>query len=117
MFKLSMANTFGLWRFLPKKYISEEMIKQVEPLREKLPDFDYWCNISELYRLLNKPELSRTYVDSAKTELEEICEVSSHDFHIVGKLALTYARLGEVDKAADAGRRAKELMSVDDCHW
>jgi hypothetical protein len=39
------------------------------------------------------------------------------DFHVYSTLGLTYAFMGMADSAIAAGKAAKELMSVDDCHW
>jgi serine/threonine protein kinase/Tfp pilus assembly protein PilF len=116
-FKLSMANSLGIWRFLPEEYHTEEMINEFVPLRDELSSFDYYFNLGQLYRLIGKSNKSLMYFDSSRTVLEKVVEVSPDDYHALTKLGLAYALLGRHEEAAKAGKRAKELLSVDDCHW
>jgi tetratricopeptide (TPR) repeat protein len=87
------------------------------PLRDELPNFDFYFNLGELYRLTDKPDNSRLYFDSARIILESVVRASPDDYHVQAKLGVAYALVGDYDKAAQAGRRAKDLLSVDDCHW
>lgn len=116
-FKLSMANSMGIWRFLPEEYHTQAMIEEVRRLREELSSFDLYFNLGELSRLMGRTAQSRLYFDSARIVLEPIVAASPDDYHIQTKLGFAYALLGEREKAEKAGRRAKELLSVDDCHW
>ena len=114
--RLSMSNAFGLWRFLPKKYYTEEMIKELLSNKNE-SDYKTYFKVGELYRLMNIQDISRAYFDSALTLISQTVETAPNDYHILAMSALAYARLGINDKAEAAGRRAKELLSVDDCHW
>jgi serine/threonine protein kinase/Tfp pilus assembly protein PilF len=115
--KLSMSNAFGLWRFLPKQYHTGEMIEEMLSYRNEQAEHKIYFNVGELYRLMDMPEISRVYFDSARTLLSHIVQANPADYHMVAMLAVSYARLGMYDEAEAAGRSAKELMSVDDCHW
>jgi tetratricopeptide (TPR) repeat protein len=116
-FKLSMANSFGIWRFLPGEYHTEAMINELIPLRDELPACDYHFNMGELYRLMGDAGRSRVHFDSARLILEPMVESSPNDYHARAKLGVAYALTGDFEKAVNAGRRAKELLSVDACHW
>lgn len=115
--KLSMSNAFGLWRFLPKQYHTEEMIEELLAHRYEQAEHKVYFNVGELYRLMNMPAVSTIYYDSAYTVLLQIVKANPDDYHMVAMLAVACARLGMNEEAEAEGRRAKELMSVDDCHW
>ena len=112
-----MSNAFGLWRFLPKKYHTAEMIEELLAHRYEQAEHKIYFNVGELYRLMDMPEISAVYYDSAYTVLLQIVKANPDDYHMVAMLAVACARLGMNDEAVAAGQRAKELMSVDDCHW
>lgn len=111
------SNTFGLWRFLPEKYRTREMI---EALRgDHGPDNRaiYCTNVAEVFRLMDQPDSARIYLDSASTQLKAEIEAEPEDPHAYARLGLVMARLGNAEEAEQNGKRAYELMPVDVCHW
>jgi len=62
-------------------------------------------------------DLARVYCDSAASVLETLLPVASDHYDLHAYLGVSYACLGETDRAIEEGLKAKELMSVYDCHW
>ena len=78
----------------------------------------YFFGKAQLYDLMKQPDFSRIYYDSARVIIEE--KIRTHpqnDYDLYAELGLAYAFLGEKDRAIEESTRAKELMSIEDCHW
>jgi len=113
-------NVTGLWRFFPaeiypsdKKTALTELSFEEEKFNEHIKNL----NIAELYSLEGHKDSAKLYFDSARITLSNLIENGSNDFGVYSALGITYARLEMFEEAIEAGETARELMSVDDCHW
>jgi serine/threonine protein kinase/Flp pilus assembly protein TadD len=57
------------------------------------------------------------HCDSAKSVLQEHLKYAPNDYGLHMGMGFALACLGEYDQAIEEGEKAKELMSVDGCHW
>jgi len=58
-----------------------------------------------------------SYVDSVRVLLEQTIRTRPENFEATSGLGMVYAVLGDCEQAVMYGRRGKELMPVDLCHW
>jgi len=111
------SNTFGLWRFLPEKYRTREVIDALRGDHGPDNRAIYCTNVAEVFRLMDQPDSARIYLDSATIPLNAEIEAEPEDPHAYARLGLVMARLGNAEEAERNAKRAYELMPVDVCHW
>ena len=70
--------------------------------------------IALIYRYKKEAKLSKIYFDSSRIKLEKIILTKAGDFRFHQALAITYAGLGEKEKALAEINKAVELIPVDD---
>ncbi len=73
--------------------------------------------MAQIYDLMNQPDSSRIYYDSARSFIEVKIQEGQDDFHLHTDLGLVYAFLGFGDEAVYECKRAMELMPASSCHW
>jgi serine/threonine protein kinase/tetratricopeptide (TPR) repeat protein len=109
--------TLGLWRYIIDRVDPDSMIADLRKLRKERSPFLVDLQVAQLFDFSGRKDSARVYYDSAKILLTDYVKKGTKDFHVWAPLGLTYAYLGMADSAIWAGKTAKELMSVDDCHW
>jgi serine/threonine protein kinase/lipoprotein NlpI len=87
------------------------------PFRDSVPPGMYYGAVAGAYRAAGQTELMIEYCDSTRIAIEATLPYVTDEHGIYEGLGLAYACLGEAEKAIEAGLKAKEIMSVDDCHW
>ncbi len=109
--------TLGLWRF-------NLLDNDLETISRKFSEqfygpriHAYYMSQAQIYDLFNDEKMAAVYNDSARVYLESEVETYPEDFHYRSELALAYMFLGRSEDAMREGLRAKELMSIDLCHW
>ncbi len=116
-YETGVTSLIGLWRFMDN-LSPEEIIPQIYDLGEARSRHVVYLNVGQLYDLSNNRDMALIYYDSSKMVLEKmLASDKNEDFDVYASLGLTYALLGMAEPAVRAGRTAKELMSIDDCHW
>jgi tetratricopeptide (TPR) repeat protein len=116
-YEFSPSHTLGLWRYIIDRVNPGEMIADLRAIREERSPSINLLNIAQIFDLTGQEDSARLYYDSTKTLLSEYVEQGSNDFHVYAPLGFAYAFLGMADSAIWAGKKGKELMPVDDCHW
>ena len=85
----------------------------------------FWA-LSEGYRASDKANLAAQYLDSTRAELEEQIKTwennknleQTPDYaHRFSNLGLVLAELGWCQQAELVGKRGKDLLSINKCHW
>jgi len=66
-----------------------------------------------IYKYKNEPDLSKAYFDSSRIELQKMLKDNPHDERLHSSLGITYAGLGERDKAIFEGRKGIELLPLE----
>jgi len=66
-----------------------------------------------IYKYKNQPALSKLYFDSSKTQLEKMIKDSPQDERLHSSLGITYAALGNKDKAIFEGKKGIELLPIE----
>lgn len=116
-YEMGVTSVIGLWRFLDD-LSPGELIPQIYDLGEERSRHVVYLNVAQLYDLSGNRELAHIYYDSSRMVLEKMTDSERNvDYDIYASLGLTYAFLGKAEEAIKAGNKAKELMSIDDCHW
>ncbi len=66
-----------------------------------------------IYKYKNEPEISKTYFDSARVQLEKMIREHPEDERFHSALGITYAGLGLKDKAVSEGKKGIELLPLE----
>ena len=93
------------------------MIADLRALEEDRSAYLLYFNMAQIFELTGQADSAHLYYDSCRIQLLGNFTQRVDDFHIYSTLGLTYAFLGMADSAIAAGKKGKEIMSVDDCHW
>jgi serine/threonine protein kinase/tetratricopeptide (TPR) repeat protein len=82
----------------------------------ELPGLFY---LTKAYAYWWEGQLGRSiaHCDSARSVLQEQLKYAPHEWGLHMGMGYALACLGEYDQAIEEGKKAKELMSVDGCHW
>jgi len=122
-YELTSATTLGLWRFIIDRIDPQKALANVRRLgnirgtiTERTPHRVH-LNLAQIYDLTGQHDSARIHYDSSRILLNSIIDQGDYQFHAYAELGLTYALMGRKEEAIEAGKTAKELMSVDDCHW
>jgi len=122
-YELASFSALGLWRFVIDRIDPQEAIADVRKLgsvRGTITERSLHLiqlNIAQIYDLIGHHDSALIHLDSSRIILDNIIDQGDYEFHAFAELGLTYALMGRKEEAIEAGRTAKELMSVDDCHW
>jgi tetratricopeptide (TPR) repeat protein len=122
-YELASSTALGLWRFIIDRIDPQEAIENVRRLgavntviTQRSPHMIH-LNIAQIYDLTGNPDSARIHYDSSRIILQDIIDQGDYEFHSFSELGMSYALMSMKDEAIEAGKTAKELMSVDDCHW
>jgi len=85
--------------------------------RDSLPPAELYGLAARVYKEEGQTDIATQYCDSARMSIEKVLPLAPDDYGLHAGLGLSLACLGEADRAIEEGLKAKELMSVDDCHW
>lgn len=96
------------WREYLQRYKREH---QDEPRSNYLAALAHW------HGALHDTTAMLAYVDSARVFLEQTIQARPENFEATSALGMAYAVLGDCSQGVKYGRRGKELMPVDLCHW
>ncbi|MBU8934289.1 MAG: protein kinase [candidate division Zixibacteria bacterium] len=107
----------GLWRFELTDQSPSQLAKRVSSSYSGSKRHAYYLSMAQIYDLMNQPDSSRVYYDSARTFIEVKIQEGHDDFHLHTDLGLVYAFLGLGDKAVYECERAMEMMPASSCHW
>ncbi|MEE9443102.1 MAG: protein kinase [candidate division Zixibacteria bacterium] len=77
----------------------------------------FYLTIAEGYSSVGQTGIMMAHCDSAKSLLQEQLKYASNEYGLHIAMAYALACLGEYEQAIEEGKKAKELMSVDGCHW
>jgi serine/threonine protein kinase/Flp pilus assembly protein TadD len=111
------SSTLGLWRFIIDRIDPQEAITAIRDLVHERSPYVVYMHIAQIYDLTGKHDTAQIFYDSSRIVLNRIISQGEVEFHAYSDIGLTYALMGMADSAIAAGKKAKELMSVDDCHW
>ena len=106
----------GLWRYVIDRVDPNRMIEDLREGEDESVLYRVYMNIGQIYDLTGRNDLADIYYDSCKVTLERQIQYSTSDFNTYSSLGLAYAFLGKADSAIWAGKKGKEMMSVDLCH-
>ncbi|MDH3890463.1 MAG: tetratricopeptide repeat-containing serine/threonine-protein kinase [candidate division Zixibacteria bacterium] len=122
-YELTSATSLGLWRFIIDRIDPQEALENVRrvgdirgTITERTPH-RVQLNIAQIFDLTGQHDSAQIHYDSSRIILSSIIDLGDFQFHAYAELGLTYALMGSKEEAIEAGKKAKELMSVDDCHW
>jgi serine/threonine protein kinase len=122
-YELASSSALGLWRFIIDKIDPQEAIENVRRLgnvqsvaTQRSPHMIH-LNIAQIYDLTGHHDSALIHYDSSRIILNNIINQGNYEFHAFSELGMTYALMGMKDLAIEAGKTAKELTSIDDCHW
>ena len=107
----------GLWRFNLTDQNPTRLAQRVSKTYSGSKRHTFYLSMAQLYDLMNQPDSSRVYYDSARTFIETRIREGEDDFHMHTDLGLVYAFLGLGDKAVYECERAMEMMPASSCHW
>jgi len=77
----------------------------------------FYLTIAEAYLSTGQTGIMMAHCDSAKSFLQEQLKYAPKEWGLHMAMGYALACLGEYDQAIEEGKRAKELMSIDGCHW
>ncbi|NIP43532.1 MAG: protein kinase [candidate division Zixibacteria bacterium] len=83
----------------------------------KVAPHGLYSGLANIYHRKERHDVAAAYADSARIILEMLIEKVPYDANLHVRLSFAFAHLGQYDAAINEARRAKELESVDDCHW
>ena len=107
----------GLWRFDLTDQSPSRLAQRVSSTYSGSKRQAYYLSMAQIYDLMNQPDSSRVYYDSARTFIEVKIQEGQDDFHLHTDLGLVYAFLGLGDEAVNECERALEMMPASSCHW
>jgi tetratricopeptide (TPR) repeat protein len=122
-YELASSTALGLWRFIIDKVDPQEAIENIRRLgnvrgivTQRSPHMIH-LNIAQIYDLTGHHDSALIHYDSSRIILKNIIDQGDPEFHSFSELGVTYALMGMKDLAIEAGKTAKEIMSIEDCHW
>ena len=108
----------GLWDFdLRGEVLDSLIVGYIERYRDSESPLALYGNITMAYLTAGNTERAATYADSARQILIPMLETTPDNADLHAALGMSLACLGDYDDAVKEGRKARELLSVDDCHW
>lgn len=111
------VDRLGLWRFELTDQSPTQLAQRVSNTYSGSKRQAYYLSMAQIYDLMNQPDSSRVYYDSARTFIEVKIQEGQDDFHLHTDLGLAYAFLGLGDEAVYECERAMEMMPASSCHW
>lgn len=111
------VDNLGLWRFELTDQSPSRLAQRVSNTYSGSKRHAYYLSMAQIYDLMNQPDSSRVYYDSARTFIEAKIQEGQDDFHLHTDLGLVYAFLGLGDKAVYECERAMEMMPASSCYW
>ncbi|KAA3634888.1 MAG: hypothetical protein DWP97_05935 [Calditrichaeota bacterium] len=122
-YELVSTTSFGLWRYIideidPQKAIADvrELGKYLGTITARSPHTIQF-NLAQLFDLIGQRDSAFIYYDSTRILLQDVIDQGDFEFHAVAELGLSYAFMGMKKEAIEAGKRSKEMMSIETCHW
>jgi tetratricopeptide (TPR) repeat protein len=83
----------------------------------KVAPHGLYSGLAKIYQRKGRHDMAAAYADSARIILEMLIEKVPNEADLHVRLSFALAHLGQYDAAIKEAQRAKELESVDDCHW
>jgi len=111
------VDRLGLWRFDLTDQSPSRLAQRVSNTYSGSKRHAYYLSMAQIYDLMDQPDSSRVYYDSARTFIEVKIQEGQDDFHLHTDLGLVYAFLGLGDEAVNECERAMEMMPASSCHW
>jgi len=111
------VDNLGLWRFELTDQSPSRLAQRVSNTYSGSKRHVYYLSMAQIHDLMNQPDSSRVYYDSARTFIEVKIQEGQDDFHLHTDLGLVYAFLGLGDEAVYECERAMEMMPASSCHW
>ncbi len=111
------VDRLGLWRFELTDQSPTQLAQRVSSTYSGSKRHAYYLSMAQIYDLMNQPDSSRAYYDSARTFIELTIQSDQDNFHLHTDLGLAYAFLGLGDEAVYECERAMEMMPTSSCHW
>jgi tetratricopeptide (TPR) repeat protein len=115
--RISTWNTLGFWRFIVDRIDSKEAITTVRNVAHERSPHVMYMHIAQIYDLTGKHDSAQIFYDSSRIILNRMISRGDAEFDVYTEIGVIYALMGRSDEAIAAGTKAKEVMSVDDCHW
>ena len=104
----------ALWDFDLRGESLDSLVKgYIERYRDTESPLAFYANITMAY-------LTADYMERAATLRQVVVpmlEKTPDNADLRAALGMSLACLGDYDAAIKEGRKARELLSVDDCHW
>ena len=80
-------------------------------------DSGYYFGNFMYYSESGNETLAKIYADSAKEEAKMYYEKNYENPFVISGYGMLLSYIGECDKAMEQGEKAKEVLSVDECHY
>ncbi|MGH8015192.1 MAG: hypothetical protein ACREBV_03280 [Candidatus Zixiibacteriota bacterium] len=121
---LKHSDTLGLltgnwwWtRWLPELPWEKLLSDYIVRIRDTLDLPMYFDNVASGYDFMKDTAKSLLYIDSARKIREIELKENPGQLGSSYALGLNLAYLGDCERAVELGQKAKELLSVDECHY
>jgi serine/threonine protein kinase/Tfp pilus assembly protein PilF len=101
---------------------NEKALEFLKNIKRNICDYQFFyipksLLLAEIYGLKNNRKLELAYYDSARVLLESKLKEFPDDARMHSSLGITYAGLGEKDKAIEEGKRGVELLPISKEAW
>jgi TolB-like protein/Tfp pilus assembly protein PilF len=116
-YELASSNALGLWRFITNRIDPHEAIRDARLVGIRRSPHLAYLSLGQIYDLTDRPDTAQMYYDSSRIRLNELIDEGDVEFHAYAELGITYSLIPITYSAIAAGKTAKEMMAVDDCHW
>lgn len=116
---LEVAQVSPLFRHNYKDFPWDSITaKQAQQIKDTAKtDTSYFFHTYLLYKRANDEDKLKAYADSLIPYAEDYILKTPENPFINGEFGILHAVLGKCEKAETYGKKGKELMTVDDCHY
>jgi TolB-like protein len=108
----------ALWDFDLMGGSLDSMVEgYIQRYRDTESPLAFYTNITMACLTAGDTERAATYADSVRQVLIPMLEKTPDNADLHAAMGMSLACIGDYDDAVKEGRKARELLSVDDCHW
>jgi TolB-like protein/Tfp pilus assembly protein PilF len=108
----------GFWQYHLMDISLDSLIRyQLQSIDSSDTELEKFVIRATAYLASEQADLAIPYCDSAKSIVEKRLREVPDEYGLHMGMGLSLACLGDYEEAIKHGQKAKELMSIDDCHW